>query len=287
MRKSSTAAATLTAPSARLSPGPGPSLCRSARTWCRGRRGPAPTSAGTRSPRSPSVLRMTSATGSALLLPRRETGEQRGLHHFNLTHSRWHETSWPGTGSPRPRLERPRSTARSPSSPGASSSPMGRRLAEGSPSGHVDAACPTPSTAALTRSTRRPPRFLEHPQYTSRIGAAMPIDVAPGSAPTRRSRCHHEQRHDQRGLRPSRSPSVRRSPRPPPGANPRVGSEGLQGPGVGAGIGEEDGRETIAAAVPYRKKSYHSIEVPITLETTARVTAPVYRVTPGTGAWAS
>ena len=81
---------------------------------------------------------------------------------------------------------------------------------------------------------------------TSRIGAAMPIDRrARKHANQGAGDPHHEQRHDQRGLAAqpvAPVPEDRRAHRP--GREPhRVGSEGLQGPGVGAGIGEEDGRE--------------------------------------------
>src|SRR5262249_32950933 len=52
-------------------------------------------------------------------------------------------------------------------------------------------------------------------------------------------------------------------------------------PAKGSRAGKNSSLNTSAAAVPYKKKSYHSIVVPMKLAKTTRVTEPVVGAAPG------
>jgi hypothetical protein len=64
-----------------------------------------------------------------------------------------------------------------------------------------------------------------------------------------------------------------------PAQRPRKETHGVRGkrrlvPARGSRVGKKSWLKTSAAAVPYRKKSYHSIVVPMKLATTTRATPP-------------
>ena len=108
---------------------------------------------------------------------------------------------------------------------------------------------------------------------TSRIGAARPIGAWPGSTPMRRVAMPMISSVTTRvALRPTRSPTWPKMAAPTGRAAKPTNwvAERQQDADERGVAGKKTCGKTKAAAVPYRKKSYHSMVVPTVLATTAR-----------------